>query len=123
MNHGSISGPRLYRKQVCAYHVLISWNELAKQLGITRWTANGGSTLGVKCFGGMNPWDDDIDLTILNCTNLVDLWEKSVSNISHHFPDINPNSYSMHTKDGAIWDAHLISDKLILAKGDVCERI
>ena len=65
----------LLEVQSAMYVTLHRWNQLMKGLGIDRWTAHGGSAIGAKCFGGMNPWDDDIDLTVLDCALIDQLWE------------------------------------------------
>jgi len=111
-NHGH-ADMGLFKTQICQYDALNRWHQLSKQLGITQWTVHGGSTMGAKCFDAMNPWDDDIDLTVLDCSPLSDLWSKSDSNISHHYPDLNPKSHSMK----GYFESRLIGDGLILSKG------
>lgn len=119
LGHGKYTNEERFKSQVCLYDVLTRWNELAEQLGITQWAAHGGSAMGAKCYGGMNPWDDDIDMHVLDCTALNDLYASGDSNISHHYPALDPNSHSMKNS-AAIWDSRLISNDLILSKGSRC---
>jgi hypothetical protein len=69
-NHGSgvFSLTHLVDEQVCMYDVLEKWAELSVKLNISRWTAHGGAAISAKCHAAMNPWDDDIDLTVGDCT-------------------------------------------------------
>jgi len=112
----------LLKKQSCIYDALTRWNKLSKDLGISRWAAHGGSAMGAKCYGGMNPWDDDIDITVLDCKALDDLWENGEANITSRYPTLDENSHSMNNS-AAIWDSRLIADgQLILTKGSRCCR-
>eukprot|EP00571_Detonula_confervacea_P017764 CAMPEP_0172311790 /NCGR_PEP_ID=MMETSP1058-20130122/15777_1 /TAXON_ID=83371 /ORGANISM="Detonula confervacea, Strain CCMP 353" /LENGTH=718 /DNA_ID=CAMNT_0013025081 /DNA_START=122 /DNA_END=2275 /DNA_ORIENTATION=- len=109
----------LYQTQVCSYENLARWNVLSQQLNISDWALHGGAAMGGKCFGAMNPWDDDIDLTIGNCSALDSMWDKAERNISKSFPHLDEGSYSMNNS-GAIWDPRLIEGDLLLIKGDKC---
>lgn len=55
--------------QVCMYSALDRWKELAQEYNM-RWSAHGGTLMGAKCYSSMNPWDDDIDLTVSHCKDL-----------------------------------------------------
>ena len=91
-------------------------------LGISRWVVHGGSSIGAKCYGGMNPWDDDIDITVLDCQALDELWKNGEPNITSRDPTLDERSHSMDNR-AAIWDSRLIAsagDDLILTKGDIC---
>ena len=53
-----------FKLQVCLYESLDIFRRLAKEHGITRWAAHAGSLIGSKCYSSMNPWDDDVDVTV-----------------------------------------------------------
>ena len=108
--------------QSAMYETLNLWNQLVDELQIHRWTAHGGSAIGAKCFGGMNPWDDDIDLTVLDCTLIDQLWEKGDEDISCRYPTLDSKSHSMNNSQ-AVWDSRLIKvmgKDMILSKGSKC---
>mmetsp|Transcript_1296 Transcript_1296/g.3158 ORF Transcript_1296/g.3158 Transcript_1296/m.3158 type:complete len:649 (-) Transcript_1296:102-2048(-) len=116
--------PRLM-KQTCLYDTLTRWNELTEKLGggMKRWVVHGGSAMGAKCYGGMNPWDDDIDMTVHDCSALDEMWEKGDPNITRHYPTLDERSHSMHN-GAAIWDPRLLdidgTKDMILTRGDRC---
>ena len=66
---------------------------------------------------------DDIDLTVLDCAALDELWERGDPNITHQYPTLDKRSHSMNN-GAAIWDSRLLKDDqnsdLILARGDRC---
>lgn len=62
--HGHYSVGLLYRIQICQFAALKAWSKLAEQHNITRWAAQSGSLVGCECYQGLNPWDDDIDITV-----------------------------------------------------------
>lgn len=108
--------------QKLVYATLSRWNDLAEDLGIHRWAVHGGSAMGAKCFGGMNPWDDDVDLTVLDCELLDALWVTGETNVSKHYPDLDERSHSMDNV-AALWDSRLIKvrgEDMILSRGDRC---
>ena len=122
--------PRLI-KQTCLYDTLTRWNEWAangNNASSLRWVVHGGSSIGAKCYGGMNPWDDDIDLTVLDCSALDELWERGDPNITRYYPTLDERSHSM-SNSAAIWDSRLVKldedssgngSDLILTRGDRC---
>ena len=126
-NPGSHSGDSdlqfILRKQTCLYDILTRWNQLATDLGIVRWAAHGGSAMGAKCYGGINPWDDDIDITVLDCEDTLDkLWKNGEKNISSRYPTLDPASHSMNKK-GVLWEGRLIptaDGEVILSRGSRC---
>jgi len=112
----------LLLKQSCLYNTLDRWNQLTTDLGISRWVVHGGASIGTKCYGELNPWDDDIDITVLNCQALDDLWNNGESNITSRYPTLDKRSHTMNLK-GAIWNPRLIATAdgpLILTKGSRC---
>ena len=119
-NKGDVKS--LLLKQSCLYDVLTRWNQLAMDLGISRWVVHGGSSIGAKCYGGMNPWDDDIDITVFDCQALDELWKNGEPNITSRHPTLDERSHSMNNRH-AKWDSRLIAsagDDLILTRGDIC---
>ena len=67
---------------------------MTEQLGITQWAA-----MGAKCYGGMNQWGDDIDMHVLDCTTLNDLYANGDSKNSDHYPALDPNTGNSHSHD------------------------
>ena len=67
--------------QTCQYAELAAWNRVAQEHGIERWSIQAGSLVGFKCYGSMNPWDDDIDLMMVSpppmhpCKQIDDLYD------------------------------------------------
>jgi len=68
-SHGS--GRMRAKVQVCQYATLDAWHKLA---GKEPWSLTGGSLLGLACYGGILPWDDDIDIYVKNCNFLAGMW-------------------------------------------------
>jgi len=62
---------------VVAALTLDRWSKLAADVGIDRWAAHGGSIISAKCFQSINPWDDDIDVSIPSCGKLDSIWAAS----------------------------------------------
>ena len=111
---------RLLTKQSCIYDILNRWNDFAKKLNV-RWVLHGGASMGAKCFGAMSPWDDDVDLTVLDCKPLDESWEKG-QRVPTVYPNLDNRSYSMNNS-AVIWDARLIEmngDNVILSRGTGC---
>lgn len=122
VSHSKGDVQTLLLKQSCLYDILVSWNQLTTDLRISRWVVHGGSSIGAKCYGGLNPWDDDIDITVLDCQALDELWNNGERNITSRYPNLDERSYSMRNK-GAIWDARLIATaagEMILTRGEIC---
>ncbi|KAK1744260.1 hypothetical protein QTG54_004793 [Skeletonema marinoi] len=112
----------LLKIQMHMYDILARWNLLAEDLGIDRWVVHGGSAMGAKCFGGMNPWDDDIDMTVLDCKLLDYLWETGEQNVTKYYPNLDERSHSMDNW-AALWDSRLIKVRehdMILSRGSRC---
>jgi hypothetical protein len=105
----------LARLQSCTYSLLDAWNRLAQRHSIQPWAAHGGSAIGAKCFGSMNPWDDDIDISIWDCTALDRLWANGRL-VNETYPDLNPEEYRVD-KPHQIFEPRLIENDLILLKG------
>jgi hypothetical protein len=108
----------LSQTQVCLYDTLHRWRALAKKHNIKDWAAHGGTLIGATCFGAMDPWDDDLDLTMHNCSALDNLFMNG-GNVSKAYPDLPKDRYSMHNS-AATWDARLVEDDLLLIKGGIC---
>jgi hypothetical protein len=66
----------------------------------------------------MNPWDDDIDMTVADCTALDGLWEKG-DNVTERHPNLNPDLYQANNS-AVVFDARLVENNLILSRGDGC---
>ncbi|KAL7527009.1 hypothetical protein ACHAWF_001998, partial [Thalassiosira exigua] len=105
--------------QVCLYDDLVQWNKLSRELGIANWAVHGGSAMGARSHGALNPRDDDVDLTIYNCTALDRLWATSESDVAKHHPDLDARSYSMNNS-AALWEPRLVKPGLLLLRGSYC---
>jgi hypothetical protein len=105
----------LARLQSCTYSLLNEWNQLAQRHSIQPWAAHGGSAIGARCFGSMNPWDDDIDISIWDCTALDRLWANGRL-VNETYPDLNPEEYRVD-KPHQSFEPRLIENDLILLKG------
>ena len=70
----------------------------------------------------MNPWDDDIDMTVLDCKLLDYLWETGEQNVTKYYPNLDERSHSMDNW-AALWDSRLIKVRehdMILSRGSRC---
>ncbi len=47
------------------YQLMYDFKRIVEKKGITYWTS-GGTTLGVERHGGLIPWDDDLDVCMIN---------------------------------------------------------
>lgn len=59
--------------QSCLYRIVDLWTDLANTMKIDSWTIGSGSVVGWICNHGILPWDDDVDINILNasqCRNI-----------------------------------------------------
>lgn len=76
-NHGSMKKEDLHRVQVCQYHSLDVFRRLASRLDF-RWTLGAGSLIGGHCYASMNPWDDDIDVSVSRdgASKIRRMWDK-----------------------------------------------
>ena len=71
-NHGNErNATHLFSKKAHMHSELSLWNELSHWLEVKLWSIHGRSALGDKYFGEMNPWDDGIDLTVIDCAQLM----------------------------------------------------
>lgn len=125
MGHFSHQGPakvglkQLERVQHCQYYVLEQFWKLAKKYNITRWSAHGGTALAAVCHRSINPWDDDIDITVSSCGALNQIWDMSNPNISRVYPDLDPIQYGSNQP----FDARLLDSDWILMKGNWGDRV
>ena len=97
--------------QSCAYFNLKRFWKFADEINITRWSAHGGTAMGAYCHGSMNPWDDDLDITLANCTEIDVVFDK-LGNVSDVYPEIKKRNYSSKT-----WIGRLLDKDWILIKG------
>jgi hypothetical protein len=105
----------LTRLQSCTYSLLNAWSDLARRHSIQPWAAHGGSAIGALCHGSMNPWDDDIDISIWNCSALDQLWNNGRL-VNETYPELDPGEYQV-AKSHQTFEARLIERDLILLKG------
>ena len=58
--------------QACVLSAMNRWVELAAELNIQNWSLKAGSLMGLVCYEGMVPWDDDIDIAVFgdDCNKL-----------------------------------------------------
>jgi hypothetical protein len=102
---------RLIHMQVCSYTLLDKFWDLAAEYNITRWSAHGGSLMGAMCHRSINPWDDDIDITISSCEPLEQIFANATS-VAEKYPDMGVAQYT-----AAGWEGRLIDDDYILIRG------
>lgn len=71
------SAQSLYETQSCQYELLAFWGVLSSTLNISRWSLASGSLVGLACYQGMVPWDDDVDVRVhlQDCAALEVLWD------------------------------------------------
>jgi hypothetical protein len=93
----------LGRTQTCLYYTLERFWVLARELGITRWAAHGGTAMGATCHNSMDPWDDDIDITLGSCETLQNI-----------FSDTKYQNYPQ--LEGRGWEGRRIDDDFILIR-------
>ena len=105
--------------QQCTYSLLDEWWDLTRHYNITNWSAHGGSAMGARCWGSLNPWDDDVDVSVWNCSNTLDkLWNEG-RNVTEVYPDLDYNEYHVD-RPNQIFEPKLIGNKWILLKGGRC---
>lgn len=52
--------------QTCVYANLLRWWKLCEELMIEAWSVQAGSFIGLLCYQGLVPWDDDLDLYVFD---------------------------------------------------------
>jgi hypothetical protein len=109
----------LTRLQACTYSLLDEWSDLARRHSIQPWAAHGGSAIGARCFGSMNPWDDDIDISIWDCSALDRLWSEGRL-VNETYPELDPKEYSVDAPHQT-FEPRLIEGDLLLLKGGTCD--
>jgi len=110
-NHGSTTLQDLYRIQVCLYATLDAFKTLVNQYNITRWALHAGSLIGAHCYSSINPWDDDVDITVSqqSATAMQSMWN-AAEPTTQHYHDTN-------------WDQrYLLSRTFLLYKSRLGER-
>lgn len=107
LQHGSLDEKleKLIKLQVCMYSSLDRWTKLAKEHNLTRWAAIAGSMIGAKCYQSMNPWDDDIDIMVLDCEKVAAIHAHAI-----------PIPSLTHTRGDWTYDARYLDDDWIISK-------
>ena len=117
MGHRGYRGPMekglhlLTKYQVCNYAAIERFRALAVQYNMTRWSAHGGSLMAARCHRSINPWDDDIDITVSSCEGLEKIFAQG-GNITARYPEIEQRR---HTAQG--WVGRLVDSDWILIRG------
>lgn len=115
--HLSFTGPmingikKIFFLQTCSYTLLDKFWDLTKEYNITRWSAHGGTLMGAMCYRSINPWDDDIDITVSSCQELDAIFDKG-TNVTETYPSM---ATTQHTTQG--WEGRLIDKDYILIRG------
>ena len=109
---------KLVQIQACLYNTLFQWRQFAAAHNMTNWAACGGSAVTAKCFGAMNYWDDDIDITLDDCTTLDELWQKG-KDVAQVYPHIRKEEYHREASN-QVFEGRLVTPNLILLKGSIC---
>lgn len=102
---------RLLFLQICSYTLLNRFWELAEKFNIDRWSVHGGGVMGAICHNAINPWDDDIDITVSSCEKLEEIFALG-TNVTEKYPEMKVRQ---HTAAG--WEGRLIDDDYILIRG------
>ena len=97
--------------QMCLYNALDRWILLANEYNMTRWSAHGGSAMAAVCHRSINPWDDDIDITVSTCQHLKDIFAQG-GNIAERYPEMNKGQYSYQRT----WEGRLLDDDWMILK-------
>jgi hypothetical protein len=140
MGHRNYKGPlekgvkELSTVQVCSYAALDRFWKLADEYNITRWSAHGGSIMGALCYASINPWDDDLDITVSSCRALDEVFSKSESALVR-FPKMDPMQHTItlvsimggkkkHLVNPEVlaWEGRALDDDWLLLKGNVPRR-
>ena len=102
----------LTKLQSYNYAALDRFWELLQDNKNMRFSAHGGTLMGSACHGSINPWDDDIDITVNNCTVLEEVVFNKSPLATDIFPDMSQNQ---HTAAG--WIGRAVDKEWILIKG------
>jgi hypothetical protein len=119
VGHRTYAGPMengvrlLARLQVCSYAALQRFRQMADEYNITHWSGHGGTLMAAVCHGSMNPWDDDIDITVSSCEPLERIYAQA-GNITERYPDM---PLKQHTVVG--WEGRLLDSDWIIIKGSL----
>lgn len=113
-----LSPQKLVQIQACIYNTLHHWRQFAAAHNMTNWAACGGSAVQAKCFGAMNYWDDDIDITLDDCTKLDELWQNG-QDVAQVYPHIRKQEYHREASN-QVFEGRLVTPNLILLKGSIC---
>jgi len=120
VGHITYTGPmkngieRLIKLQVCSYTLLDKFWALAAEYNISRWSAHGGTLMGAMCHRSINPWDDDIDITLSSCEALEQIFAKG-TNVTEKYPNMVKNQHTV-----GLWEGRLIDgegDDYVLIRG------
>src|SRR5690606_12530707 len=70
----AVDHEELKRVQDCGFRILLEFDRVARELGIQYFLIS-GTLLGARRHGGFIPWDDDIDVAVLqkDYTRLLDI--------------------------------------------------
>lgn len=96
---------RLITTQTCQYSNVIHFAKLAKSANLTRWTAIGGTAIGALCYTAMAPWDDDIDLMLMGCSELDQMFQESPAESQYKWMDEQNHEFKV------IQNEHLLLKK------------
>ncbi|KAL3934327.1 MAG: hypothetical protein SGARI_003437, partial [Bacillariaceae sp.] len=70
--------------------------------------------MGAYCHRSMNPWDDDLDITVASCKELDAIFDAGMNVTDVYSPnEIKPRLYSFKEQ----WIARLVDNDWILIKG------
>jgi hypothetical protein len=111
--HQVYSGPMevgvqiVQQLQTCSYKNLEKWWELADQYNISNWSAHGGTLMGAYCHRSINPWDDDIDITVGSCKPLQKIYAEATP-VNETYPEMKTEK---HSNPGLHWHGRLLEDK------------
>jgi hypothetical protein len=106
----------LTQLQICSYYALQKFQALAEAHNMSRYSAHGGTLMAAVCHRSINPWDDDIDITVSTCEPLARLYA-SAGSVAARYPAMPVAQYSVKG-----WEGRLLDDEWILLKGSLGRR-